>query len=129
MENPQRLEILKIWGQKYAEIHTEKAFSVSQHSGDYIKYKNGNAVTDNQSKDPQDEQSTSPDKDCPQRSQRVPIYRVGDVIKDRISGRSFTVTQVKGDRYECSNNGEWASIPFDDAIRVVNTTVTDPWAA
>jgi hypothetical protein len=117
MENPQRLEILKIWGQKYAEIHIEQAFSVSQHSGDYIKYKNGNAVTDNHPKDPQDEHSTSPDKDCHQRSQRDPIYRVGDVIKDSISGRLFTVTQVKGDRYECSNDdGEWATIPFTDAL-------------
>ena len=44
-------------------------------------------------------------------------YRVGEIIEDRITGGWYIVTGVIGDRYECSNNGEWTSIPFSDVTQ------------
>jgi len=83
MENPERLEILKILGKKYAETLTGIDFSVSQHSSDYIKYTQGNAVTDNQPQNPQDEHSTEP-----------PSETVSPPVNDQNEGMGYDWNEV-----------------------------------
>jgi hypothetical protein len=116
LNDPSRKMILESLSRRYSETITVEDFERGQNFPVGLN-KKGTCATDNLNPDDPSDNSQNNSTD----SNVLPLregdyHKVGEVIKDRVSGRLYTVLELETTGYWAQSNMGFSTIPFDDAL-------------